>query len=91
MNAKKLMWTGVLAFSLGGLVNAQTPDPNQNTQSDQGVKSDMKDAGHDTAQAAKKTGHKVKKGTKKATHKVAKKTEQGAQKLEDKTATPPQP
>jgi len=94
MNAKKFIWTGVLAFSLGVLVNAQdastTADPNQNAQSDQGAKSDMKDARHDTARAAKKTGHKIKKGTKRATHKAAKETEQGSQKVEDKTATPPQ-
>jgi Ni/Co efflux regulator RcnB len=55
---------------------------------DQGVKQDMKDAGHDTKDAAKKTGHKVKKTTKKVTHKAAKKTKEGAEKVEDKTSPP---
>ena len=92
MNVKKLLWAGVLAGGLGILANAQdAANTSQNAQSDQGVKSDMKDAGHDTADAAKKTGHKVKKGTKKATHKVAHKTKKESQKVEDKTATPPQP
>ena len=53
---------------------------------EQSAGQDIKDAGHDTKQAAKKTGHKVKKGTKKATHKAAKKTKEGADKVEDKTA-----
>jgi Ni/Co efflux regulator RcnB len=58
-------------------------------QSDtQGAKQDMKDAGHDTKNAAKSTGHAVKKTSKKAAHKTAKKTKQGAQKVEDKTAPP---
>ena len=47
---------------------------------------DMKDAGHDTAQATKKTGRKIKRGTKRATHKAARKTRHGAEKVEDKTA-----
>jgi hypothetical protein len=51
----------------------------------QTAKQDMKDAGHDTADAAKTTGHNVKHGTKKATHKVAHKTKKGAAKVEDKT------
>jgi Ni/Co efflux regulator RcnB len=55
---------------------------------DQSAGQDIKDAGHDTKQAAKKTGHKVKRGTKKGTHKAAKKTRQGAEKVEDKTAPP---
>jgi hypothetical protein len=58
-------------------------------QSDTGTaKQDMKDAGHDTKDAAKKTGHAVKKTTKKTTHKAAKKTKEGSQKVEDKTASP---
>ena len=63
-----------------------------NPSQDSGAKQDMKDAGHETKQAAvdtgkatkkvaKKTGRAVKKGT----HKAAKKTEQGAQKVKDKT------
>ncbi len=64
---------------------------------DTGAKQDMKDAGHETKEAAKdtgkatkktakKTGHEVKHTTKKATHKVAEKTDEGAQKVEDKTS-----
>lgn len=94
MNLRKLMCSGVLLFGLGALATAQDPAPAADSsatqQSDQGAKSDIKDAGHDTARAAKKTGHKVKKGTKKATHKTAQKTRQGSEKVEDKTATPPQ-
>lgn len=55
------------------------------TMTAQSAKQDMKDAGHDTADAAKTTGHHIKHGTKKATHKVAHKTKRGAQKVEDKT------
>jgi Ni/Co efflux regulator RcnB len=63
---------------------------------DQSASQDMKDAGHETKDAAKdagratkktakKTGHAVKKTTKKAAHKTAEKTKEGAQKVEDKT------
>jgi hypothetical protein len=38
---------------------------------DNGAKQDMKDAGHETKNAAKDTGHGVKQGTKKAWHKTA--------------------
>lgn len=90
----KLLWIGVLTCALMSVSWSQDASTSANTTagtpSDQGVKSDMKDAGHDTADAAKKTGHKVKRGTKKATHKAAKKTRQGSEKVEDKTATPPQ-
>jgi hypothetical protein len=61
------------------------------TQTDQGAKSDVKEAGQATARAAKKTAHKTKRGAKKATHAAAKKTRQGAGKVEDKTQTPPPP
>jgi cytoskeletal protein RodZ len=37
----------------------------------EGAKQDMKDAGHDTKQAAKKTGNAVEKSTKKAAHESA--------------------
>jgi hypothetical protein len=58
---------------------------------------DMKDAGHETKEAAKdtgratkktakKTGHAVKKTTKKAVHATAKGTKKAADKVEDKTA-----
>lgn len=64
---------------------------------DTGAKQDMKDAGHETKDAAKdtgratkktakKTGHAVKHTTKKVTHKAAEKTDEGAQKVEDKTS-----
>lgn len=48
---------------------------------------DMKNAGHDTANATKKTAHKVKRGTKKGVHKVAHGTKKGANKVEQKTDT----
>ncbi len=70
----------ILLLSTVGIAFAQS-----DTQS---AKQDMKDAGHDTKNAAKKTGHAVKKTTKKATHKAARKTKEGAQKVEDKTAPP---
>jgi len=79
--AQRLFLVVVLLTMVAGLGIAKAQD--------QSAGQDMKDAGHDTKQAAKKTGHKVKKGTKKATHKTAKKTRQGAEKVEDKT-TPPQ-
>jgi hypothetical protein len=53
---------------------------------------DLKDAGHDTKQAAKKTGTATKKtakktghAIKKGTNKAADKTEDGARKVKDKT------
>ncbi len=51
----------------------------------QTAKQDIKDAGHDTADAARQTGHKVKHGTKHAAHKAARHTRHGAEKVEDKT------
>ena len=76
----KLIRLLVLVFGLAGFAFPQT-----STQSDQSVKSDVKDAGRSTKRATTKTGHKAKQGTKKATHKTARKTRQGAQKVEDKT------
>jgi len=48
---------------------------------DSGAKQDMKDAGHDTKEAARDTGHGVKQGTKKAYHK----TKNGTKKAYHKT------
>ncbi len=95
MNLRKVMCSGVLLLGLGALAYGQdaplSGDSSPTPQSDQGAKSDIKDAAHDTARAARKTGHKVKRGTKKAAHKTAQKTRQGAGKIEDKTTPPPQP
>ena len=55
---------------------------------DQSPKKDMKDAGHDTKNAAKKTARGVKHGTKKVIHKSARATRKGADKVEDKTSPP---
>jgi Ni/Co efflux regulator RcnB len=66
------------------------------SQSDEGAKQDIKNAGHETKAAAKdtgratkktarKTGHQVKRTTKKAANKSARATERGAEKVEDKT------
>ena len=46
---------------------------------------DIKNAGHDTADATKKTAHTVKRGTKKGVHKTAHATKKGANKVEKKT------
>jgi len=70
----------ILLVSVAGIALAQTDD--------RSAKQDIKDAGHDTKDAAKKTGHKIKRKTKSAAHKTARKTRQGAQKVEDKTAPP---
>jgi len=78
----------LLLLGLSTIVFAQATSQSQD--SDQGVKSDVKQAGRSTESAAKKTAHKVKKGTKKVTHKAAKKTREGAEKVEDKTQAPPQ-
>jgi hypothetical protein len=48
---------------------------------------DIKNAGHDTANATKKTAHSVKRGTKKGVHKTAHATKKGANKVEQKTDT----
>jgi hypothetical protein len=63
----------------------------------QDAKTDIKEAGHETKQAAKDTGHavvhgtktagrKIKHGTKKVVHGTASATEHGAEKVKDKTA-----
>lgn len=48
---------------------------------------DMKNAGHNTANATKKTAHTVKRGTKRGVHKTARVTKKGANKVEQKTDT----
>lgn len=53
---------------------SQTSSPTQ----DDGVKHDLKAAGHDTKDAAKDTGHDVKKGTVKAAHATEKGTKTAA-------------
>jgi hypothetical protein len=51
------------------------------SQQDTGPKQDMKDAGHETKDAAKDVGHATKKGTKKAYHA----TKNGTKKVWHKT------
>lgn len=68
---RKLALAGSLALCLPAL--AQTAGQ------------DIKNAGHDTANATKKTAHKVKRGTKKGIHKTAHATKKGANKVEQKT------
>ena len=46
---------------------------------------DVKNAGHDTADATKQTAHKAKRGTKKGVNKAAEGTKKGANKVEQKT------
>ncbi len=70
----KTIWTGLLASTLVlGSVTAIAQSAGQ----------DMKDAGHDTKQAAKDTGHGVKKGTKTA----YRKTKNGTKKAYHKTGS----
>jgi hypothetical protein len=66
------------AWILGG---ALVCGPALGWSQDTGAKQDMKDAGHETKNAAKDTGHAVKQGTKKAYHK----TKHGTQKAWHKT------
>lgn len=78
---KQLIRHAVLAFFVSGMflgvsVHAQSAGQ------------DMKNAGHDTAQATKKTTHKVVRGTKKGVHKTAHATKRGARKVERKTDQP---
>ena len=85
---KKPMLTAVLSFLLALSMSAfALPRSSQSdtTQSDSGMKQDIKDAGHSTKNATKKGARKVKKGTKKGIHAGAKKTKEGANKVEDKT------
>ena len=56
-----------------------------NPAQDSGAKQDMKDAGHDTKDAAKDAGHGVKQGTKKAYHKTKHTTKKVWHKTEDTT------
>jgi len=75
----------VFCLAASGLAQS-APD----SQSDQGVKSDVKQAGRSTANASKKTARKTKNTSKKVAHKGARKTRQGSEKVEQKTQTPPQ-
>lgn len=50
---------------------------------DSGAKQDMKDAGHETKDAAKDTGHAIDHGTKKAYHKTKRGTKKAWHKTED--------
>ena len=52
---------------------------------DSGAKQDMKDAGHETKNAAKDAGHGVKQGTKKGYHKTKHGTKKAWHKTEDTT------
>lgn len=52
---------------------------------DSGAKQDMKDAGHETKDAAKDAGRGVKRGTKKAYHKTKHETKKAWHKTKDTT------
>jgi len=52
---------------------------------DSGAKQDMKDAGHETKDAAKDTGRGVKQGTKKVYHKTKRGTKKAWHKTKDTT------
>jgi Ni/Co efflux regulator RcnB len=60
---------------------SQEPDSIQ----DSGAKQDMKDAGHETKDAAKDTGSGVKQGTKKVYHKTKRGTKKAWHKTKDTT------
>jgi len=77
-----LFLAGVLAVGMSSFALAQD-----------GAKQDMKDAGHETSNAAKDDGHGISKGTKKAynktsegTEKAYHKTKRGTKKAYHKTA-----
>jgi hypothetical protein len=70
-------------LSLG--VAAQQATTTTTTKGDQGAKQDMKDAGHETKNAAQKTAHATTTTTRKVVHKGAQKTGEGAAKVEGKT------
>jgi len=72
--ATALIAVPALAFS-------QPSNPPQDT----GAKQDMKNAGHETKDAAKDAGHGVKQGTKKAYHKTKHTTKKAWHKTEDTT------
>jgi hypothetical protein len=77
-----------LAIAMAGTAFGAAPqDSPKQDMKDAGheTKNAAKDAGRGTKNAAKKSGHAVKRTTKKAAHKTASKTEQGAQKVKDKT------
>jgi hypothetical protein len=75
-----IVLAGALCMSVA-MAQDTTTTPTQTTP-----KQDMKNAGHDTKNAAKDVGHATKKTTKKAVHKTAQKTDEGASKVESKTA-----
>lgn len=63
------------------LALSQPPTSSQ----DSGAKKDMKEAGHETKEAAKDAGNSVKKGTKKVYHKTKSGTKKVLHKTEDTT------
>ncbi|MBB5055397.1 putative small secreted protein [Granulicella aggregans] len=85
----KTIWTGLLASTLVlGSISAMAQTAGQ----------DIKDAGHETKQAAKDTGHGIKKGTKTGYHKTKNgtkkayhKTGSGIAKVGDKMEGKPKP
>jgi predicted small secreted protein len=86
---KRTIWAGLLASTLAlASVSAFAQTAGQ----------DIKDAGHETKQAAKNTGKGIKKGTKTAYRKTKNgtktavhKTGEGAEKLGDKMEGKPKP
>jgi hypothetical protein len=74
----------LIPYCLLGAALASTPARfwGQDTpHQDSGAKQDMRDAGHETKNAARDAGHGIKQGTKKAYHK----TKHGTQKAWHKT------
>jgi hypothetical protein len=65
------------------LLSGQPSVPSQDR--DSGAKQDMKNAGHETKDAAKDTGHGVEKGTKKVYHKTKHGTKKAWHKTKDTT------
>ena len=63
----------IFALGVSGLALAQP-------QSDSGAKQDMRNAGHETSNAAKDTGRGVKKGTEKGYHATKRVTKKAAHK-----------
>jgi hypothetical protein len=81
-----LLTGGVLSLGLMlGAAAAQESASQDMKNAGHETKNAAKDVGHGTATAAKKTGTATKNTTKKVVHKGAQKTDEGATKVEGKT------
>jgi hypothetical protein len=75
---------GIFLLTATAAVQAQVGQDVKNAGHD--TKDAATDAAHDTSTATKKAGHKTAHGVKKGTHKAAAETEKGADNVRNKTA-----